>query len=85
MENNEELIELHNGCFISKKDYQKAVKEFMKKHKGDAPLTFEGREIGVVSLNENGKMVVEITTEKGKEIIEGVLYSPISISSRKKV
>lgn len=83
MKDKEEMISLGGGRFISKLDYQNAVEKYYKTHKISdfVPLTFEGKVIGRVC--DIKRMTIEITTDEGKKIIDGILHQPIGISSRK--
>jgi hypothetical protein len=87
MKNKEEMIELGGGRIISKTDYQNALEEYYKTHKTDGvvPLTYDGKVIGRI-YTPNGdikRMTMEITTDEGKKIIDGIMHQPIGISSRK--
>jgi hypothetical protein len=81
----EEMIEIGNGHLINKADYENAIREYYKSHEGAAPLTYEGKVIGRVYMpnNDSTEMKMEITTEEGKKIIEGILSQPIGLSCRK--
>jgi len=87
MKDKEEMIELGGDRVISKLDYQKALEEYYKTHKTDGvvPLTYDGKVIGRVYTPDGDikRMTVEITTDEGKKIIDGILHNPIGISSRK--
>jgi hypothetical protein len=87
MKEKEEMIELGGNRVISKKDYQNALEEYYKTHKidDDVPLTYDGKVIGRVYTPDGDirQMTVEITTDEGKKIIDGIMHQPIGISSRK--
>jgi hypothetical protein len=87
MKDNEEMIELGGGRVISKVDYQNALEEYYKTHKtvGVVPLTYVGKLIGRVYTPDGDikRMTIEITTDEGKKIIDGIMHQPIGISSRK--
>ena len=84
----EEMIEF-DGMLLSKAAYKKAIEEeFYKSSKMDgiAPLTYDGKIIGRVHTpgGDIERMTVEITTDEGKKIIDGLLHQPpVGISSRK--
>jgi len=87
MKEKEEMIELGGGRIISKTDYQNALEEYYKTHKTDGvvPLTYDGKVIGRVYTPDGDikRVTMEITTDEGKKIIDGMMHQSIGISSRK--
>ena len=87
MKDKEEMIELGGGNVISKVDYQNALEEYYKTHKTDgiAPLTYDGKVIGRVYIADVDikQMVMEITTDEGKKIIDDIMHQSIGVSGRK--